>query len=1221
MGEHGQELVLAAIGLHQRHFGQLALGDVDQHVDTADHPALGIVQRCRIGPDPDARAVRALVDDFDPVHGVAPLEHGRHRRLTLRQQAAVSEVGLPAHAPLVGADLRRAPGQLDGRRVEVRQHALHVGRVDGGRHRVDHLARAPLAVAQDVLGSLALGDVENDRHGAKRQAVDVAHEVAGDVDPDGRPVLAHQALVHLIVSRLAPDHARIALPACRRVVRVGQLDEGLADQFRHAVADEPRVLLVDAQQPPGGGLGLAHAHAGHGEDGAVLSFAFVQHALVALERVDVHQHQHGAVHLLVERLVGAHAQREPAPVLVLHLALLRVDGVDDLGDERLEVDNLEAVPDMADGAPDVGDQQVELFFGLGAEAADPQVAAEQHDRLIGRGLHIDQVAAEAVELCVAITHLIVERGELLVGGLQFFLRRGQFLVEALQLLVGGLGFFVGRLQLFTRRFEALLDGLQVFARLGQIVLELGDAALVGTAARAGRRLIGRLLFGHGGVGARRLVGVLEQHQETRLAQVLQRNDFQVCSACRAVLFDANVLLAHGRVVSGRLGDGRTQGQHQSLARHLQHVETRRPGGRFEVGAGDAAKLQNLPLGIDEYAGRSEVVDRDAVGFALGALLGAKAVDLGPDAGSLWHGDPARMAGCVPLAAVGDRQGQDEGRRRGSLLDVDLLLSVQGLEQLGKAADRFRPTQPQKAVRLECVVKNREQLLLHAGLEIDQQIAAGDDVDARERRIADEVLPREYDHLAQRLDDAVAAALVNEEALQSFRREVRREALGVQAVAGLVEQRIVEIGGEHLQLAPAGLLLRHFNEGHRDGVSLLAGGATEHPHAECFVAALRQQPGQDLALQHGERVGVAKEAGHADQHVGKQRVELPGVAVQELRVLRQRVAPAQQHAPRDAALDGARLVEREIDAAMVAQQGQHALEAALVAALLAVLALAVLGLGARAPGPHVGRCAAARWQRRCVVLVRRRVLVVRLRLAGRLGRSARDVRMLGQARELERDRLGREHEIDAARGRGAARHRVVLGRIVLREGDAAFGLDGLQPERAVGRGAGEDDPDGAFVLVLGQRLEKEVDRAQRRARLLARLQLQHARANAQLGVGRYDVDVIRLDAQIVRDLAHRHDRGAREQLGQRTFVQRVKVLHQDEGHAGVHRQMREQLGESLQATGRGADADDRKRRAGERFVAFVRGRSRRRDGFAAIATFLRHVSSPRRSCTSPGMLIA
>ena len=81
--------------------------------------------------------------------------------------------------------------------------------------------------------------------------------------------------------------------------------------------------------------------------------------------------------------------------------------------------------------------------------------------------------------------------------------------------------------------------------------------------------------------------------------------------------------------------------------------------------------------------------------------------------------------------------------------------------------------------------------------------------------------------------------------------------------------------------------------------------------------------------------------------------------------------------------------------------------------------------------------------------------------------------------------GDEDEVHAAGGHGAARHRVVARGLILREGDPALGLDGLQPDRAVGGGAGENHADGTLALILGQRFEKEIDRPVRRARLRAR----------------------------------------------------------------------------------------------------------------------------------------
>ena len=124
-------------------------------------------------------------------------------------------------------------------------------------------------------------------------------------------------------------------------------------------------------------------------------------------------------------------------------------------------------------------------------------------------------------------------------------------------------------------------------------------------------------------------------------------------------------------------------------------------------------------------------------------------------------------------------------------------------------------------------------------------------------------------------------------------------------------------------------------------------------------------------------------------------------------------------------------------------------------------------------------------------------------------------MLRNARQLFRDVRRREHEIHAARRHGAARHRIVFGRVVLREGDAALGLDGLQPQRAVAGRAGQDDADGPLALVLRQRFKKDIDRPMRRARPRARLKLQHALHDGQVRVARNDINMIGLDRLIVR----------------------------------------------------------------------------------------------------------
>lgn len=58
-------------------------------------------------------------------------------------------------------------------------------------------------------------------------------------------------------------------------------------------------------------------------------------------------------------------------------------------------------------------------------------------------------------------------------------------------------------------------------------------------------------------------------------------------------------------------------------------------------------------------------------------------------------------------------------------------------------------------------------MLKLGREIDQQVAADDDVELGERGVHDDILRGEGDHLPDLLADPVTASVLYEEAVQSF----------------------------------------------------------------------------------------------------------------------------------------------------------------------------------------------------------------------------------------------------------------------------------------------------------------------------------------------------------------------------------------------------------------------------------------------------------------------
>ena len=66
------------------------------------------------------------------------------------------------------------------------------------------------------------------------------------------------------------------------------------------------------------------------------------------------------------------------------------------------------------------------------------------------------------------------------------------------------------------------------------------------------------------------------------------------------------------------------------------------------------------------------------------------------------------------------------------------------------------------------MEQRDDRLLHVRLEVDQHVAARDQVEPREGRVAEKVLGGEDHRVAQVLGDLVVVSLLDEEPAQAFR---------------------------------------------------------------------------------------------------------------------------------------------------------------------------------------------------------------------------------------------------------------------------------------------------------------------------------------------------------------------------------------------------------------------------------------------------------------------
>jgi hypothetical protein len=145
---------------------------------------------------------------------------------------------------------------------------------------------------------------------------------------------------------------------------------------------------------------------------------------------------------------------------------------------------------------------------------------------------------------------------------------------------------------------------------------------------------------------------------------------------------------------------------------------------------------------------------------------------------------------------------------------------------------------------------------------------------------------------------------------------------------------------------------------------------------------------------------------------------------------------------------------------------------------------------------------------------------------------------------------------------------------LRKSQASMLLDGFQSERAVAAASREQHADGGFALIPGERTQEHVDLG-RLAFRRARLQRQPSVLDCQERIRRRQVDVVGLDRGQVGRPANRHGRVADQNFGKQALVPACQMGHHHERHAGVRGDAPEQFFQRLHASGRCADADNRK----------------------------------------------
>ena len=348
------------------------------------------------------------------------------------------------------------------------------------------------------------------------------------------------------------------------------------------------------------------------------------------------------------------------------------------------------------------------------------------------------------------------------------------------------------------------------------------------------------------------------------------------------------------------------------------------------------------------------------------------------------------------------------------------------EQIVELAHALRGAKEQIAIGTQRIVEGRNHLALQIEAEIDQQVAAGDQVDAGKGWVANHVVWREDAQVAHFLGHREAAAIGDEKAFAPFGRDAVEQRARILGEACDGEGVVVDIGGEDLDarhdIEPVHVLAQQ--DGER--VDLFAGGAAGDPDPHDIVgAALLKELGHDHLGELLERLGIAKEVGDIDQQIAKQRAHFVLMTTQVFDIRFQIVDLHHLHAPLHAPHKGLGLVAAEVVADLAAQNA--------IDLRLGMLELLQLFL-----------------------------------CAGTEGRVVQHVSAVGELGEFRAHCLDRNRVVDKSRGDGAVRHAGMLRPEAvgsLRHRHAAAFLDGLEIERAVRVAAGQHHAHRQLALVF------------------------------------------------------------------------------------------------------------------------------------------------------------
>ena len=191
--------------------------------------------------------------------------------------------------------------------------------------------------------------------------------------------------------------------------------------------------------------------------------------------------------------------------------------------------------------------------------------------------------------------------------------------------------------------------------------------------------------------------------------------------------------------------------------------------------------------------------------------------------------------------------------------------VEGREQVFVPRNRLRRSQEQQAVFGQGVMEGRNHLRLEIGIQIDQQVAAGNQIDPRKRRIANDAVHRKCAEIPNPLGDDVVSINQREEPFEPRGFESAHQRRRITTRSRQVDRGVVYVCREDLKARRIWQHVHVFDQQNGERIGLFSRGASGYPnpYARLCLFAL-EQLGYRHARDCVERRGVTKELRHSNQ---------------------------------------------------------------------------------------------------------------------------------------------------------------------------------------------------------------------------------------------------------------------------------------------------------------------------------------------------------------------